>query len=227
MTSRNLTTGRFVKTTVFNECFFECIDTEEKAYWLGFLYADGNITDSHVLQLSLSEKDKLHIDSFIQALDSDAKSYSYVKKDKYKDRTIISCQHRSKKMAEHLALLGLVPRKTKIAKVPNISPSLQPHFFRGYFDGDGSVFKTKNNTKSQFFKLSMNIIGNHFFVEQMQNILIEHLGVNKTKLNIPKHSPEMAYMIYSGTPQVKRIASWMYHDATIWLPRKRERFNVE
>jgi len=227
MTARDLKTGQWLRDDNFDQFYFDEIDTEQKAYWLGFLYADGNITDRGILQLGLGSKDLSHIEEFRLALHSQRKIHSYVKKDKYNSRTIFSIQHFSSHMAIALQRNGIVPRKTKIITMPQLDFILQPHFFRGYFDGDGSVFQTKSDVKKPYQKLTLNIIGNIHFVNQMQDMLIEHLGVNKTKLNIPKHSPEMAYMIYSGTPQVKRIASWMYHDATIWLPRKRERFNIE
>ena len=51
-----------------NENFFETIDTEDKAYWLGFIYADGYITKSktgqHNLGIKLSIKDLAHLQKF-------------------------------------------------------------------------------------------------------------------------------------------------------------------
>jgi len=41
-----------------DETFFEKIDNEEKAYWLGFLAGDGAITDENRLRLRLAIKDK-------------------------------------------------------------------------------------------------------------------------------------------------------------------------
>jgi hypothetical protein len=57
----------------FNQNVFDCIDTEEKAYWLGFIFADGYIS-SHIpdkkktykFELSLSLKDKSHLEKFNQ-----------------------------------------------------------------------------------------------------------------------------------------------------------------
>lgn len=224
MTTRNAQTGRFESNTIFDEGFFDDVNSEVKAYWLGFLFADGNIKDNGVLQLAISSKDISHLCRFIDALNSNARIYQYTKRDEYKARIINSVHHRSRHMASSLLRYGFHPRKTKTATVPNLPLELQSHFFRGYFDGDGSVFSSthKNSTK-----LSMNVIGNIEFASQMQQLLITHVGVNQTKLNIPKHSPDMAYVIYSGTPQVKRIARWMYDNATIWLPRKRERFQID
>ena len=143
--------------------------------------------------------------------------HSYVKTDQYKPRKLNSVQMYSPHMAASLLKIGLMPRKTAIIRVPQLPVHLEPHFFRGYFDGDGSVFATQSDVRKPHTKLTMNVIGNIDFVTQMQGMLVDHLGVRRTKLNIPKHSPLMAYMIYSGTPQVRRIAHWMYDDATIWI----------
>lgn len=42
--------------------YFENIDTEEKAYWLGFLYADGYVNaNEDKIELCLAEKDFHHL----------------------------------------------------------------------------------------------------------------------------------------------------------------------
>lgn len=51
--------------TKFNENIFDVIDSEEKAYWLGFLFADGYISSSkNTIELSLALKDKEHLEKF-------------------------------------------------------------------------------------------------------------------------------------------------------------------
>ena len=54
----------------FNIHYFDSIDTEEKAYWLGFLFADGAITQynhSYDIELSLKIDDKEHVEKFAKA----------------------------------------------------------------------------------------------------------------------------------------------------------------
>lgn len=59
----------------FNHNFFEVIDTEEKAYWLGFIMADGcvSITHSPKVLLGVAEKDAEHIREFHYVLNSSIK----------------------------------------------------------------------------------------------------------------------------------------------------------
>ena len=50
----------------YNRHIFENIDTEEKAYWLGFILADGYLnTDKHMVRIKLGDVDKKHIEKFI------------------------------------------------------------------------------------------------------------------------------------------------------------------
>lgn len=57
-------------STKFNENIFDVIDTEEKAYWLGFLYADGYIETpndnkkSYSMELALKLSDVEHLIKF-------------------------------------------------------------------------------------------------------------------------------------------------------------------
>ena len=56
-----------------NENYFSSIEGEERAYWLGFLYADGYVRikgKSGQLTLKLSSKDRDHIVLFNKCLES-------------------------------------------------------------------------------------------------------------------------------------------------------------
>lgn len=49
----------------FDNTVFDSIDTEEKAYWLGFLYADGNVhSTANIVSLSLKLSDINHLEKF-------------------------------------------------------------------------------------------------------------------------------------------------------------------
>ena len=46
----------------YNRHIFDNIDNEEKAYWLGFIVADGYLNlDKHMLRIKLGNKDKQHL----------------------------------------------------------------------------------------------------------------------------------------------------------------------
>ena len=163
----------------YDESFFEKIDTEAKAYWLGFIYADGWVVKNHSkdkqerqlkkysLGVELSTKDKDHLIKFAKTIClnfGESMLYSRERKIYYEhlkeERAYEMCafQVASKKIVEDLIKLGCVPNKTLIKTFPtyNEVPSeLMGHFMRGYLDGNGTVFEEKKawvvSTGSQEF----------------------------------------------------------------------------
>lgn len=63
--------NRTTRKYFFDESRFHDIDTEEKAYWLGFLYADGYINeDRHAIEIGLKASDKGHLEKFLRFINS-------------------------------------------------------------------------------------------------------------------------------------------------------------
>ena len=106
-----------------NENFFKIIDTEEKAYWLGFLYADGYVCKKHdksghekggSVELCLQERDKYHIQNFLDDIESTAPISNKVvklnEKEYYAYRTYVS----SIKMVNDLISHGCFENKSLI-----------------------------------------------------------------------------------------------------------------
>jgi hypothetical protein len=114
---------------------FQNIDTEEKAYWLGFLYADGCVhSQENKIELGLAEKDYEHLNKF--------RNFLQIKnKIAYRDSTkSYRLSFRSKKSKQDLIALGYIPCKSLLLHFPNsqqVPDYLIKHFIRGYFDGDG------------------------------------------------------------------------------------------
>ena len=131
------------RTYSVNEEYFDNIDTQNKAYFLGFLFADGNNgMQKTTISLSLQEKDrdileKLRIDAgsnkplrFISSERKRNNGEGYNYKDKY---ALTVC---NKHWCERLSELGCVPNKSLVLKFPDyLSDDMLPHFIRGYFDG--------------------------------------------------------------------------------------------
>ena len=138
--------NKVVKIYNVNEDYFSVIDTEEKAYFLGYLYADGNIEQgSKRFQLSLHVKDLKILEKFKQSLLFTGPLRHIVNKN------MVSLRVYSLKMCKDLKNLGVVPNKGRILVFPNLDqvPVLYlNHFIRGYFDGDGHVRKRKNSSFS-------------------------------------------------------------------------------
>ena len=98
-----------------NEDFFETIDTEEKAYWLGFLFGDGWIStnikhSSDLVGLALRVEDEGHIVKFQKAINSNHKLHQYTSEKGFKPGSICSRLYiKSDKMVSDLIAHGLIP----------------------------------------------------------------------------------------------------------------------
>lgn len=191
----------------FNERFFKTINTEEKAYWLGFIMADGCVYQKgrrNALHIQLCKKDKKHLQKFLNCLKS--------KRPVFEFRSVCSIGINSKKLIADLSQYGIVPRKAHKTYFPNqISEYLKQHFIRGIFDGDGSISFEQRNGQAHF-----NIAGTKKLLITIQKILMKKCQLNKTK--IVKCSTY--YLSYGGNRQGKRILNYLYKDATVYLDRK-------
>ena len=210
------------------EDFFDKIDTEEKAYILGLLYADGyNNTDKNDVCISLKEDD-VEILNKITNIIQPTKPLFYLdmspenrgmKNSKNQYRLTINNKHISKRLVE----LGCGKAKTSVIKFPSseqVPNSLLHHFVRGYFDGDGSVSNGKWS--------KVDIISTPEFLTGLQNILKESIGIGITKLNYSrKYSKEVNIVSLNigGRLQCMKFKEWLYKDATIFLKRKKEVFD--
>lgn len=115
-----------------DQSFFEEINTHEKAYWLGFIWADGSIVRD-ALCISLHSKDEI----ILQKFKSRIKSEHPIKdiKGQNMKKIVIS----SKKICDDLNKLGVIPNKTNNFRTPQVPIDFIFSFFLGVFDGDGSI----------------------------------------------------------------------------------------
>ena len=208
------------------EDFFDNIDTEEKAYILGLLYADGyNNTDKNDVCISLKEDD-VDILNKITNIIQPTKPLFYLdmspenrgmKNSKSQYRLTINNKHISKRLVE----LGCGKAKTSIITFPTESQlpkELQRHFIRGYFDGDGSISKGKS--------YKIDIVSTPEFLKTTQEILNDILGVPITKLNWNRKyfNTNICTLQVGGRLLCVKIMEWLYKDATIFLERKKKVF---
>lgn len=198
-----------------NENVFEIIDTEEKAYWLGFMYADGCVNrTSNRIELSLKEEDYNHIVKFKTFLESE---HTIGKKSKtIKDKTYISYRLgiTNEKLKNDLIKHGCVPNKTKVLKFPKLNKKFIKHFIRGYLDGDGCI------THHATSKISLEILGTEDF---LRAILDYYKFPNDKYIYTFKHS-DIKRLILSGDKAFKVIDN-LYKDSNIYLDRKFNLYN--
>lgn len=127
-----------VKYLNYDPSYFESIDSHEKAYWLGFLYADGYVTSGDRWGLELTASDKEHIQNLLNAFRCNIKIKNR-NRNGYK-----SCgfQIKNRRMYDSLQNAGVVKNKTYILNFPSqeiVDGIFHADFIRGFFDGDGCV----------------------------------------------------------------------------------------
>lgn len=193
---------------------FSIIDTEEKAYWLGFLYADGNVSsNSNRISIALKESDKEHLEKFKKFIGGDIKIL-YKKSVK---AYVIS--FRCKEMKKDLVLLGCIPNKTwLIDSIPLIENSLKIHFIRGFFDGDGCI-TYGNKLKDNRYSVVINIVSNEKMLQSISNYLNENRNFSKKK------NTNILMIRWSGK-KASEILNLMYENSSIYLDRKYNRYKI-
>ena len=202
-----------------NHNFFDIIDSESKAYWLGFLFADGYIRErksGNSLELKLSYKDKEHIELFKETINSNHKITDGYNQVKYKDKTssarMLHLAIYSLRLVNSIKKQGVHSRKTFTITKPNIDKTLIPHFIRGYFDGDGSFsFNIDTHANKTNFACAS---------KEFRQFLIDELLDNDIEL---KWYGGMKLYIQNKVDNIK-FYSYIYENATVFLKRKKEKY---
>ena len=202
-----------------NENYFETIDTSAKAYYLGFIIADGHIKkDESSLSIELSIVDEQFLLDFIKALDSEHTLYYRTKKLKSTGKTYQECTLKitRPKLCADLIKHGVGNNKSYELSISKTIPGeFMNSMIRGFIDGDGHWSIDKNNS------MSFGFVGPVLsFIEEVKNILISNCNINNT----PIRKSVGCYKIkWGGNLQCKRIYDYLYSDNGPFLKRKFEK----
>jgi intein/homing endonuclease len=216
---RNIT-RRGSKKYSFNEDYFQKIDTEEKAYWLGFIYAEGNIYRS-TFSLKLGYEDLEHLELFRKHIDSNHP----IKKVKGLVNDAFVLKISSVLLKKQLEKLGVFPNKSATIRFPDwLREDLKIHFIRGFFDGDGwvSLYIPKGCKKH---RITIGISScSQKFLEYIKDFF-DDLFKEKTgslfqrkKIDNRNYSFQLSY----GTIGTKKIAKLLYENSYIFMIRKKQ-----
>jgi hypothetical protein len=186
--------GKSNKIYHFNENYFEKINSEDKAYFLGFVLADGYVSKNG-LTISLQLADKHILEEFIKHINGNNKILEYHNKNStYGKQSYCRLDLNSQKIKNDLNILGLNNNKTNIVSVPDIPQNLKHHFWRGVMDGDGwiSLYKTtpkyiNNKTKKITFyreKLICEVgLCGHINTINSFSIFLQENGLSHNRIN--------------------------------------------
>lgn len=198
------------RNIILHEDFFDTIDAEEKAYVIGFLMADGYVIEqkrgrTNTWGITLQTQDKYMLEKFRDLVGCDNElghsRNEYV--------FIAASQH----MVDALSKYNIIPRKCKVVSFPynTIPKCFYRHVVRGIFDGDGCICGR-----------SCSFTGNETLVSQIQMLIHQDIDINLTKVHETK--PGVWRFAFSSKKDIAAFYHYLYDDATIYLTRKRDRF---
>lgn len=220
---------RFARKYNINESYFDEIDTQNKAYIMGFLSADGcNFPSKSTISMSLEECDKEILEKICKEMDnthplefidySNKKDFGYTYKDQY--RMLIFSSHMCNKLEEH----GVIPNKSLRLQFPeNLDDDLKRHYLRGYFDGDGTLgYKNvASYIKKNRGKLTISIVSTNDFCKSAKEFIENNLDVEcSISEPIKKNGVTSTLLIKAKYNTI--FLDWLYKDANLFLKRKHD-----
>lgn len=204
------------------EHFFQNINTEENAYFLGLIISDGNIFKDNTgrqasISITLDLKDKYLLTKFKEVVNSNT---SIV----HDGRGCGQIAVRSNIMAKDLEQYGVVPRKSYYTYLPqNINDKVMNHLIRGIFDGDGSI-QAKINYDNRFLH-NFSFCGTHKLMEDISNYCFEKLQLKQKPTIYDYKDRELSEIKIQNKGDMYIFGEWLYKDATIFMNRKKNIYN--
>jgi len=206
----------FINT--LNVDYFKTIDTEDKAYFLGLIKADGYIDQKRErMALRLQEKDEIILIRFCEVLNIPKERINKVSKKEHQpsyNKNASVCSELTINNKDFVRNILDVKFNTILTKVP---AALKPHFIRGYFDGDGCI----SYRDIKRIKFQLNIMGNpndDHMLRYIQEAIPFHI-YNDKRSNLP-------YIQSSSIEHIDMFRLFAYTDCYIYLPRKKEKFDL-
>lgn len=194
--------------------YFKEIDSEHKAYWLGYILADGGIEkmncNSKRLNFCIQRSDSPHLEKFKDAIESSHPisfgSTSITTHGTYENATL---RIASTELCDSLMTHNILPNKSMVEKMPTaVPPELMKHFWRGVIDGDGSISGQKIT--------QLHLIGSSEVLLAFRDFSKSISPKIRAKTRI---SGRNTVFCISGTNALKVIHE-LYSDSNIHLDRK-------
>lgn len=190
------------------EDYFAAPSGEAGSYLLGVLTADGWVTQNAVA-LEVSETDRVLVEWLRGELCAEAAIRRYVRAGK---SPLVRLMVHSRRMVADLGQWGLHARKSLTLQFPTLPDEMLPAYVRGYFDGDGCALRVEGKPRSYF-------CGTPAFLGRLHEILREKVSVQGGSF-VKTHCGGIVRLQFASRDSI-RLAEWMYHGATLYLPRKR------
>lgn len=217
---------------MLDEKYFDSIDTPNKAYVLGFMYADGyNNTQKILVRLQLTESDRQILEDIRREIKYEHPLYYIPPRriyDQYTSKPQYKIDISNKYFSASLAAAGVIQNKSLILQYPNwIRDGLQSHFIRGYFDGDGSLYRGINRHSKAGYNYNVTITQTDSFCRSLKDVVEKTIGIHCSVFDASNHNGITKVFAVCGKLQTNRFLEWIYQDADLMLNRKYEKYLSE
>lgn len=205
-----------MKKQIVDETYFSIIDSPKKAYWLGYLAADGTITHKQN-KVSLTSRDLEIVQKFKQDICASYKISTVSSFDKRTKKTYIRylIQISNCTFVYHLCKLGLDNNKSNVFNFPKIDEKYYSYFIAGLFDGDGSIFIRKNGS------LGSDLISTKEVLSFIQSYFYEKFNIKPKSLYPISSKFINVYKVYWSYKDSIKILRFIYQgDPDLYLSRK-------
>lgn len=226
------------RSYTLNESFFEVIDSEIKAYFLGLLYADGFVGDGNWSNIVLVQKEE-DLDilyKFKEAIQFTGEIKNEGKGGFENSSVRYGIRFSSVKMANDLRAHGVFRNKSlTMDELPSMGKWLMRHFIRGYFDGDGSIWFSNNTSNHKmadggsktytYKKYGMSWIGTVDFIYKMEDHMVNEDQLSVKFSYAKSKTDELIYLTTTGKKNLLILRDYLYSGATVYLSRKYIKWN--
>ena len=187
------------------------LSTSTSAYLLGYILGDNSmiIDDYNNYKLVISSPDYNHVKQIANIFGGNLETVTHT----LNDTPYWSINIVDQAVCHSLLELGIKPRKS--TEPSNIDyawiGSNFNHFIRGLIDSDGCICRKKNS-------LYIEIAGHESYIKQISDMMPEQWGIYKN---------DNIFVIAKRGNSKDKLAfySYLYKDATIWLQRKRDKYD--
>jgi hypothetical protein len=191
--------------------YFKNIDSSEKAYWLGFIVADGCIHKTKY-KLSFCVKDPDILYKFKEAIGAGSPvGHTFVFDSRtQKEYEQYNLQINSKEFCRYIKNHGVDENKSKIFTFPQIQEKFYSHFMRGLLDGDGYIM-VKYSAKRKNKTIRAGMLSTPECIEFIWAYLVEKLGFPFQAIVNTKWGYINAISIQKDA---LKFLNWLYQDST-------------
>ena len=227
----------------FNSHYFDVIDTDEKAYWLGFLWSDGyvckrnrNGNDVYELNVRLMESDSSHLEKLKKCLDSSheikfVKGHSGFIENYTYSKLYISNKHLCSTLYE---TYGIIPNRYDISKIlKHLPKEYEKSFILGVLDADGSFsisFTPSKKSNKNLIRLRIDFGGSEMLLRFIENHLWEQQLIEIKNRKLCKRHEEddkdgyYRTLYFNNFTQCSNILNYLYDGQNMYLDRKYEKY---